>query len=332
MSSLNQTLPKRNLRYVFRDIVRGFSQGKWGESVAYIKHLSALDQVELEEIDTSYFEQAKNKGVPTRKEALDRLKEEELWVTEDENALTEHRSYLEGLSKTRKQLYLKSDITKNEDQTKEGEQKLFVLESKKEELIGNTCEKYARNRVNDFYIIKSFYRDEQLKNPLFSEKSIDEISQSELVGIVTQYNEKVATIGDLAVQQLVLEDFYSAYFPFADSVMNFYNKPLFELSSLQVKLIVFTRMFKNIFETHPKIPDAIKKDPEKIIDYVNAQDKAKEMINNLDKEGASTVMGATKEDYEYLGQKENLQGRSLSDMLKAKGGRMDMKDLMETMA
>ena len=55
------------------------------------------------------------------------------------------------------------------------------------------------------------------------------------------------------------------------------------------------------------------------------------MTETLDKDGASTVMGATKEDYEYLGYKQNPQGRSLSDMLKAKGGRMDMKDLMETM-
>ena len=113
--------------------------------------------------------------------------------------------------------------------------------------------------------------------------------------------------------------------------MNFFNKPLFQLSTNQVKLIVFTRMFKNIFENYPKMPEAIKKDAEKIIDYVNAQDKAQDVTDNLDKDGASTVMGATKEDYEYLGYKENPNGRSLSDMLKAKGGRMDMKDLIETM-
>ncbi len=152
-----------------------------------------------------------------------------------------------------------------------------------------------------------------------------------MVHLVKQYNEKVAQVDDDSVQRLTLEDFYAAYFPFADSVMNFYNKPLFDLSSLQVKLIVFTRMFKNIFETHQKIPEAIRKDPAKIIDYVNAQDKAKDALSNLDKDGASTVMGATKEDYEYLGEQANPQGRTLSSMLKAKGGKMDMKDLMETM-
>ena len=68
-------------------------------------------------------------------------------------------------------------------------------------------------------------------------------------------------------------------------------------------------MFKNIFESYPKMPDSLKKDPEKIIDYVNSQDKAKDVMDTLDKDGASTVMGATKEDYEYLGYKENPSGR-----------------------
>ena len=129
----------------------------------------------------------------------------------------------------------------------------------------------------------------------------------------------------------MLQDFYSPYFPFSDNVMNFYQKPLFYLSTNQVKLVIFTRMFKNIFEQYPKIPDSIRREPSKIIDYVNSQDTAKEMVENLDKDGASTVMGATQEDYKYLGYKKNPEGRSLSDMLKAKGGRMDMKDLLETM-
>jgi len=85
------------------------------------------------------------------------------------------------------------------------------------------------------------------------------------------------------------------------------------------------------FSLVPNNSDQIKKDAVKIIDYVNAQDSAQKVADTLDKDGASTVMGATQEDYEYLGHKPNPQGKSLSDMLKDKGGRMDMKDLIETM-
>jgi hypothetical protein len=42
-------------------------------------------------------------------------------------------------------------------------------------------------------------------------------------------------------------------------------------------------------------------------------------------------VGAKEEDYEYLGYKKTSSGASLSQRLKEKGGRMDMKDLLETM-
>jgi chromosome segregation and condensation protein ScpB len=50
----------------------------------------------------------------------------------------------------------------------------------------------------------------------------------------------------------------------------------------------------------------------------------------MDKEGASTVFGATKKDYEYLGIKQT-EGDVLAKKLKEKGGKMDMKDLMSVL-
>jgi len=89
-------------------------------------------------------------------------------------------------------------------------------------------------------------------------------------------------------------------------------------------------MFKNIFENYPNIPEEIKTDPEKVVDYVNAQEKAKENLKNLDKDGATTIIGAKKEDYEYLGV-EGSSSNTLSAKLKEKGGKMDMKDLMQAL-
>ena len=89
-------------------------------------------------------------------------------------------------------------------------------------------------------------------------------------------------------------------------------------------------MFKNIFENYTAVPERIRKDPEKIFDYVNAQEKAKDNLKNMDKEGASTIVGAKKEDYDYLGI-QGAQGNSLSAKLKEKGGKMDMKDLMNVL-
>ena len=323
--------PKVNFRYLFRDIVQGFSEARWDDKNLFIKHLSTLDQVELEELDEKYFQIAKDRGLPTLEDTEKRLQEEGLWSKADQGKIKEQELYVESLENTRKQLYLKSEIENNISQIKEAQIKLFQLKRKKDDLVGHTCEKYAAGKLNDFYILRSFYEDEQFKAPLFDDESLDELTKSEMHELIYLYNVKIGGLNDENVQKIILQDFYQPYYPFAENVMNFYNKPLFYLSLLQVKLIVFTRMFKNIFETHSKIPENIRQEPDKIIDWVNAQDKAKEALETLDKDGASTIIGAKEEDYEYLGYKQNPQGRSLSEMLKKKGGRMNMKDLMETM-
>jgi|2_EtaG_2_1085320.scaffolds.fasta_scaffold00879_2 hypothetical protein len=322
---------KINFRFLFKDIVEGFSEVKIDGKVLFIKHLSALDQTSLEQLEENFFKGACDRGLPSEKEILARLKEEGLWGKEDESKVAQQVEYVKSLLNARKQLYLKSLIEENVTKTKEAEVKLSLLEQSKEELLGQTAEKYAKSRVSDHYVLRSFFKSRDLTERAFTEEEIDSFTQGELLKNVRTYNNQTVHFKDENIQKLVLQDFYSPYFPFSDNVMNFYNKPLFYLSTNQVKLVIFTRMFKNIFEHYPNIPEAIRKDPSKIIDYVNSQDKAKEVTETLDKDGASTVMGATKEDYEYLGYKQNPQGRSLSDMLKAKGGRMDMNDLIETM-
>ena len=322
---------KINFRFLFKDIVEGFSEVKIDDKILFIKHLSALDQTSLEQLEEDFFKSAYDRGLPSEKEILVRLKEEGLWGKGDESKVSQQAEYVKSLVNARKQLYLQSQIEKNVTETKEAEIKLSLLEQSKEELIGQTAEKYAKSRVSDHYVLRSFFKSRDLTERAFTEEKIDSFTQGELLKIVRAYNNQTVHFKDENIQKLVLQDFYSPYFPFSDNVMNFYNKPLFYLSTNQVKLVIFTRMFKNIFEQYPKMPEAIREHPSKIIDYVNSQDKAKDVTDTLDKDGASTVMGATKEDYEYLGYKQNPDGRSLSDMLKAKGGRMDMNDLMETM-
>ena len=322
---------KVNFRYLFKDIVYGFSEVELEGRTFYIKHLSSLDQVDLEELEESFFKDAQQRGLPTEEETLQRLRDEEMWTTADDAEIAKQEAYLKNLENTQKELYLKTLIEDNTAERKKTKKKLDELLAVKASLIGQTCEIHSKSRTSDHFILKSFYEDRTLGTPYFTEEKIDELGRDELLRVVVAYNSKILRLSDRNIQNIVLQDFYSPYFPFSDNVMNFYDKPLFELSLHQVKLIVFTRMFKNIFEGYPKMPETIKKDPEKIIGYVIAKDKAKDAVSNLDKEGASTIVGAKPEDYEYLGYKQTPKGASLSEQLKKKGGRMNMKDLIETM-
>ena len=69
-----------------------------------------------------------------------------------------------------------------------------------------------------------------------------------------------------------------------------------------------------------------------IIDYVNANENAKKVMENKNgKENqASSIVGATSEDLEYVGLKKKGQKTlSLADEAKKKGGSLSMEDMMK---
>tara|TARA_Y100000004_G_scaffold160253_1_gene187572 strand:- start:997 stop:1989 length:993 start_codon:yes stop_codon:yes gene_type:complete len=319
-----------NFRHIFRDIVAGSSKITHNNQAAYLKHLSVFDQVDIEDIKILYYEKAKKRGLPTQSESLKRLEEEGLWTSADEGKIKEQEDYLKHAETSKKQLYLKAEIDRANEEIEQSKKKILELESQKSALLGQTCEKYSESRISDHYIIKSLYKDPELKQTYYSENEVDNMSRAEMASIVKLYNHAYSSFDDNKIQKVTLQDFYQPYLAFCENVQNMFSKPLFELSLNQVKLVIYSRMFKNIFENYPKIPDRIKADPEKIFDYVNAQEKAKDNLKNMDKDGASTIVGAKKEDYDYLGI-EGSQENSLSAKLKEKGGKMDMKDLMQVL-
>jgi hypothetical protein len=325
---ISTTQANVNFRHLFKDIVFGWSEIQYRAESAYLKHLSVFDQVDIEEVRNSFFKKAKDRGLPTKSDALQRLKEEEMWTSHDDFKIKEQEDYLIHAENTKKELYLKKEIDRANEEIHEVRRKILSFETQKEELLGQTCEKYADSRVSDHYIVRSLYRDRTISETYYNQEEVDEMTRSEMTEIVRLYNTAYGVFDDINIQKVVLQDFYQPYMPFCENVNNMFSKPLFELSINQVKLIIYSRMFKNIFENYSKIPDRIRTNPEKIIDYVNAQEKAKDKLKNFDKDGASTLVGAKKEDYEYLGV-ANSQENTLSAKLKQKGGKMDMKDLME---
>jgi hypothetical protein len=325
---ISTTQANVNFRHLFKDIVFGWSEIQYRAESAYLKHLSVFDQVDIEEVRNSFFKKAKDRGLPTKSDALQRLKEEEMWTSHDDFKIKEQEDYLIHAENTKKELYLKKEIDRANEEIHEVRRKILLFEAQKEELLGQTCEKYADSRVSDHYIVRSLYRDRTISETYYNQEEVDEMTRSEMTEIVRLYNTAYGVFDDINIQKVVLQDFYQPYMPFCENVNNMFSKPLFELSINQVKLIIYSRMFKNIFENYSKIPDRIRTNPEKIIDYVNAQEKAKDKLKNFDKDGASTLVGAKKEDYEYLGV-TNSQENTLSAKLKQKGGKMDMKDLME---
>tara|TARA_B100000989_G_scaffold141850_1_gene105630 strand:+ start:13432 stop:14418 length:987 start_codon:yes stop_codon:yes gene_type:complete len=317
-------------RKIFRDVVRGFSTTTLEEDFVYIKHLTPHDQVELEEIEEKYFNIALRKGVPTEEDMLTYLKDEGQWTDKDEKFIQDKELFLENLRKAKTKLVLKREIDKQAALIDKEQKLLDDKQIQKIGLIGNTCEKYAKDRLNDFYMIKSFFADDKLQEPLFNQDKFDELDNHDIKKVVYKYNEIFEGFSEESIQYTILEDFYNPYLSFAEDSMQFYGKAFCDLTYNQIRLIVYTRVFKNIFDMNENIPESIRKDPAKLLEFGSSskeeKDKAKDKLTQGD---GGTLVGAKQEDYDYLGVEKPTNAISLHEEAKKKGGTLNMEDLMK---
>ncbi len=321
-------------RKIFRDIVVGYSEVSISGQSFYIKHLSALDQVDIDDIRDRYLKKATERGIPTEAEVLENLDAQQIWTKEDDKEIERQEQFIHKLQQTKTQLLLKSQIDKQNQTIQDARKSINELREKRTSLMGVNAEHYAEKRSNDHYIIKSFFNDVKLQDPVFpDEQDFDELYVEDITKFIQVYNNTFQNFEELKIQEVILQDFYYIYFPFSDDTVGFFGNPVCHLTYNQLKLIVYTKIFKNILEQNSHIPEKIKKDPQALLDYGSISDEAKTKMKQQlseDKDGA-TLFGATAEDYEYAGL-ENPNSKSTISLHAAaekKGGSLTMEDLME---
>jgi hypothetical protein len=210
---------------------------------------------------------------------------------------------------------------------KEEKEKIAKKLAEKKQILGKTAEDYASNRASDYLIYSCFYKDRELTKLLFSEEEFEEISTKELEECILVYNSYFNDISDLTIQHIALSDFFQPNYLVLDYPNELFGKPMVKLSENQVRLLIYSKIFKNIFETIEHIPDGIKKDPEALLQYKDKSQAQKEFESKTrskkkgNVEGAEMVFGATKEE---IGK----DTKTLKDVMKDKTS-LSMEDLMK---
>lgn len=321
-------------RKTFRDIIQGYSVVTIQGKKCYIKHLTSFDQVLIDEVQEFHLQRALSRGLPSREESLKSLINSGEWSEKEEKEIKRLEFFIEQIQKNKTQLVLKSEIDKQNEALQETRKKIDDLLVRKNELLSSDAETYALKRANDYYIIKSFFEDESLESPLFPEESdYGDLYMDEISIFVEKYNKTFSMFEELKIQEMILQDFYYIYFPFSDDTVGFFGSPVSQLTYNQLKLIVYTKIFKNIFENNKHIPENIKKDPRALLDYGAIDEDAKQKLKDRvdsDSDG-STLFNATDDDYEYAGldRPSDSSQISLQEAAKKKGGSLSMEDLME---
>ena len=142
-----------DLKVTFSEILRGFTLVKseyYG--IVRIKHFTNYDSAELDIRNRDFYNKAVNEGLPTRKQRVDDLLEQEIWTEEKNKDILSTKSHIAGLENTKKKVFLQSHLDQANKELKIQKTKLIELEHEKEELIGFTAEAYASRRINEHYI------------------------------------------------------------------------------------------------------------------------------------------------------------------------------------
>jgi hypothetical protein len=304
----------------------GYTEAEFAGSTIYIKHLSIIDQRYLNKHYNKYRQIALDKGLETKEERSAYVVKEGIWDAEDDAQIQSLKFETKNLKNTVKSLFLPSQreaMQKNIDlKLKEVEE----LQRKKQEVLGKTAEDYATARTGEEILRFLLFKDKELTKHLYSDAEFGELEVWEVAKLGSLHVDNESRFNDDRIQEAVLRPFFSMYLSLCEDVAGFYQKPVTSLSIYQLRVVLFGRMFFNIFQYTEDIPDDIREDPEKLMSFSEMQNNKGGKSGIRDDADASMVFGATKGDMKSLDADPNAP--SLSEEAKKHGGKLDMKQMM----
>lgn len=314
------------LRKAFLDIVKGYSRSSLDGKALFIKHLNILDQDFLDDKYQAKLESFKKLGIEPEEEVLKRLDKDGTWTSADENQLAQQKDFVKNLEKTKKALVIPSQIEQVKERIEHANSEVEKIELKKRNLLNESAESFANRYLNDISIYYAFFSDPELSTPLYSQEEFDELDRKDIYKLVSIYNESSDKMSMDIIKSLALSGLFVNYFNVNENKGNeLFRRPTIELSFYQLNLITYAKVFKSIFKNIPDIPEDMRDDPEKLLEFAESGHKLKEKLEELKKKNArsgqnraQSVVGASKKDLEKMGM-DPIESQSPMEFLKRKG-------------
>jgi hypothetical protein len=317
------------LLHSLTQIFDGYTRFDFKGQTLFLRHSCLRDQGNLSFIYNKYYEIAISRGIETEKEIYKRLIESSEWSEEDDLKIAEQESYINNLIKTKDQLFLPSQKEKHEKLIESEQEKLNILLNKKNELVSITAESFASKVCSEEFIRLLIFEDRKLSKLKFTNEEFGDLTIQDLNELNSKHIKINKEINEESIQKIVLQDFFGLYISLCEDPFVFFGKHVHEMSAFQLKLLLYGRVFNNIFQHNDDIPNEIKKDPDEIFKFLDRK-KARDKFqsSNSDKD-ASMVFGATREDLDILD--PSARKISLSEQIAKNGGSLNMEDMIKLM-
>ena len=318
-----------HFKKLYQEIVMGFSVSTYMEKPIFIKHFSEVDNGRLAQKSPIFFRIAKKNGLLEREDKLELLLKEGCWSMESEMEIEKLEKTISDFEMLLKNLIIKKQIKETKEKKTEVELKLKELASEKEESMGLCVEDFVSQKMNDLVIFNSFFKDEQLSQPLVSQEDFDNLSQSDISSLIKILNDFYKEFSHNQIKRICACYFFINLFSLAsEDIPSFYGTHVTNLTILQVNLFSQGRYFKSLMQSRKENvnpPSDIVADPDKMIEWYDSLSASSRQVD-LNREGGTSYVGATKEEL------QNMVGggaTSLEEFAKKKGGSLTMQDFIE---
>ena len=288
-------------RKLYSDIIQGHTKASFGMKDVFIKHFTSIDQGIIDQKYIDFFDSAVKNGLPTFDIKLEQLKKNKVWTEEDENDISDKKFYIENLQKTKVKLRWFSEIENITKQIKEAEIELAEKLNYKNSLLDLTAENFAQKKVNEVYLFKSLFVDDQLERPLFTPEDFASLDGEEINDLSQVYNNSLKDFEPNNLKRVGLEPFFQNMYCLCDNnPFSFYGKPVVYLTFYQTEIFSYGRFFYNILSSDIKPPEELLKDPDKLMDWYISSNNTKN-IQDESKEGNTVIFGASSQDLKMAG-------------------------------
>jgi hypothetical protein len=322
----------KRLKQTFSEICAGFTEIPYRGTTIYFKHMDNKSSYLIDKYYEKYYDAAVEKGLPSEEQKLKELNEAGSWTDKDEADMQNTERYLRNMEFTKSKMFKKVDIQSIQRQIDSAKEKLLGHRINRIEALGMVAEQYADRKANDAYLYYCLFSDAGLKQGFFKDQeTFFEFEETELREISDLYLNILKRIDQDTLQKICVSPFFqNMFYLCGDNLINFFGKPVVDMTFYQIDCLRYGAYFKRILSDDPMPPD-IADDPEKIIDLHNRRQNAKEFSEKLKGEGAVvSVVGASKKELEELGIASQEESVSLFDMIKKSGKTsLDLNDMIK---
>lgn len=256
-------------RRVYRDIVAGYSVIK--KPFCYLKHLREIDLGALENKNDTILEELKAQGIPSEKEVLIALDSRGIWEKKDEENYWQSISSIKDLQAEQRKIVSREqveDLLKIINQRKEEVRK---ISEERDSHLRISAEYFVRKKSQEEIIKISFFKDEELKQPLFNQDEFDNLDFKDLAIYFSIFNEFCDTVNELNIKKIATTPFFLNSLSLAgDDAQKFYGRPIVELSLYQCDLFNHGKLNRTILEQGDSSPPENYDDLDKIVLFFDA--------------------------------------------------------------